>query len=352
MDIFRRRLHNQLLIRCPHERSGDVVTWLGAVQAQDYGAATWALGMRLPNATVDDIEQAMAEGTILRTHVMRPTWHFVAAADIRWMQELTAPRVNALNAYYYRQLELDNAVFARSHAVLARALQGGKQLTRPELQSALTRAGIDANDGLRASYLMMRAELDLIICSGARRGKQFTYALLDERAPSAGTLSRDEALAELARRFFTSHGPATLKDFAWWSGLTVADGRRGIEMIVPEIVSEVVDGLTVWFAASSTEPAIASPVVHLLPPYDEYTVAYKDFRAALDADQSRQVFASGGAVIALDGRIVGTWKRVFAKNRAVISLQPFASLADGAHEALGAVASTYGAFYNVGVTVS
>ncbi len=216
MDFGHRRLHNQLLIQHPFDQPNEVVAWLGAVQAQEYGHAKWALGMRLPGATDVDVERAIAEGSILRTHVMRPTWHFVTSADIRWMLELTGPRVHALNAYYYRQQGLDDALFARSNAVLAKALAGGNYLTRPELQAALAGAGIVADGGLRASYLMMRAELDMLICSGPRRGKQFTYALLDERAPAASSLPRDEALAELTRRYFTSHGPATLKDFAWW----------------------------------------------------------------------------------------------------------------------------------------
>src|SRR5579863_1805913 len=187
LDIAHRRLYNQFHSRQTFEKPEEVVQRLGAVQAQDYGAARWALGLRLCGASDAVIEQAFASGAILRTHIMRPTWHFVSPADIRWMLMLTAPRVLAASAYYYRVSELDEAVFVKSNAVLVETLQGGKQLTRAELASALQQAGIPAADLLRITYIIMRAELDGVICSGARRGKQFTYALLDERVPQSRT---------------------------------------------------------------------------------------------------------------------------------------------------------------------
>src|SRR6266566_3167547 len=281
LDIAHRRLHNQLISRQTFEKPSDVVQWLGAVQAQDFAGAKWALGLRIEGATDESIEQAFADGTILRTHVMRPTWHFVAPADIRWMLMLTAPRVNAANAYYYRRLELDDAIFTRSNAALVKALQGGKQLTRPELVSVLRRAGIAADDLLRFAHIIMHAELDGIICSGARRGKQFTYALLEERAPQARTLERDEALAELTRRYFTSHGPATLEDFVWWSGLTVSDATNGLAMVKTHFIQETIDGKTYWFAEMKQKNH-SQQNVFLLPSYDEFTVGYKDRSAVLD----------------------------------------------------------------------
>src|SRR5438034_1155848 len=244
LNIAHQRLHNQFITQQTFEKAGDVLRWLGAVQAQDYAAAKWALGLRTQNSTDNLIEQAFTDGTILRTHVMRPTWHFVLPADIRWMLALTAPRVLSTIAYYDRTLELDDAVFTQSNAVLAKALQGGKQLTRTELVSVLQQAGIATDNLQRIGHILMHAELDGIICSGARRSKQFTYALLDERAPQAGTLDCEEALAEFARRYFTSHGPATLQDFVWWSGLTVDDARACLEMVTSQLMHEVVDGQT------------------------------------------------------------------------------------------------------------
>src|SRR5579859_7689416 len=238
LDIAHRRLHNQFLSQQTFEKPGELVQWLGAVQAQDYGAAKWALGLRLHGTTDTMIEQAFAGGEILRTHVMRPTWHFVTPADIRWMLMLTAPRVLAASAYYFRLSELDDALFAKTNAALAEALQGDKQLTRSELALALQQAGIAVGDLLRLTYIIMRAELDGIICSGARRGKQFTYALLDERVPQSRVLDHNEALAEFALRYFTGHGPATLQDFVWWSGLTVADAKAGLEMASSQLIRE------------------------------------------------------------------------------------------------------------------
>ena len=225
--LVRERLRNQSLAVSRLRTPGEVVAWLGAAQAQDYAGAKWALGLRAKGLTDAAVEQAFDEGAILRTHILRPTWHFVAPADIRWMLALSAPRVHAVNAYAYRTFELDAAVLARSRAALERALAGGRQLTRLELAKVLQRAGVQA-DGPRLAHVMMHAELDAVICSGARRGKQFTYALLEERAPRAKVLPRDEALAELTRRYFASHGPATLRDYVWWSGLTARDARAGM----------------------------------------------------------------------------------------------------------------------------
>ena len=222
------RLANQGLVSPSFTTPVDVVSWLGAVQAQDYYGAKWAVGQRMREATDDAIEAAFTEGAILRTHVLRPTWHFVAPADIRWMLRLTAPRVNTTIGSYYRKLGLDDTVFRRTNKALTRALRGGRQLTRDALRQAVDRAGVVA-DGVRFGFILLRAELDGVICSGPREGKQFTYALLDERVPEARALTRDEALAELTRRYFTSRGPATVRDFVWWSGLTASgrEGRRG-----------------------------------------------------------------------------------------------------------------------------
>src|SRR4051812_34415361 len=205
-EICRRRLAGQFLTTPGPETGAEVVRALGAVQAQDYAGAKWAVAQRTTGRSDAEIERELETGRILRTHVMRPTWHFVTPADIRWLIELTAGRVKAINASYHRQLGLDAATVARSNEVIAKSLQGGRFLTRAELGKALEQAGIDTA-GLRVGFLTGAAELDAIICSGPRLGKQFTYALLEERAPQAKSLPREQALAELARRYFTSHGP-------------------------------------------------------------------------------------------------------------------------------------------------
>ncbi|MBK8031171.1 MAG: winged helix DNA-binding domain-containing protein [Chloroflexi bacterium] len=209
-QIALQRLYNQRLVGTPFDKPEAVVAWMGAVQSQEYALAKWALGQRTAAMSDDLVDQAFAAGKILRTHVMRPTWHFVTPFDIRWMLQLTAPRVHALNAYMYRKLELDEALLQRANGVLAEALEGGQQLTREELATALEAANIAAK-GMRLGYIMHYAELEAVVCSGPRRGKQFTYMLLDERAPHARTLAPDEALAELVTRFFhrawTRHDP-------------------------------------------------------------------------------------------------------------------------------------------------
>jgi hypothetical protein len=349
LNISHQRLHNQLITQSTLTTSGDAVKYLGAVQAQDYAGAKWALGLRLQNANDDTIEQAFNNGTILRTHVLRPTWHFVSPTDIRWMLALTAPRVNALAASYYRKLELDDATFSRCNAVLIQALQGGKQLTRTALLSSFEQAGIATND-LRLSHIMMRAELDMVICSGGRRGKQFTYALLDERAPEAPLLERNAALAELSRRYITSRGPATIQDFAWWSGLTATDARVGFEMVASEFSHEVVDGKTYWFSSSSLITKDVAPTTHLLPPFDEYTIAYKDRSAVIDPDAAHTIQTRNGIfspIIVINGQIVGTWKRTFKKNAALLEMTLFNPLNETETNALKVAINRYGKFLDM-----
>ena len=352
LDIVRHRLHNQRIGTSPLSKPSEVVRWLGAVQAQDYAGAKWALGLRLRGSTDTTIEQAVADGSILRTHVLRPTWHFVAPEDIRWLLALTAPRIHAANAYYYRNLELDKSLFARSSAALVKALRDGQQLTRAELVSVLRQAGIEGN-GLRMVYLIGSAELDGIICSGARRGKQFTYALLDDRVPPTKTLERDEALAELTRRYFTSHGPATEEDFMWWSGLTRADIRSGLEMVKRQMVHEMIDGKTYWFAASGPLASKSSQAACLLPNYDEYIVGYTDRSAIFDSSHSNKLDSRGNPLfqhtIVVKGRIAGTWKRILKKDALVIETNLFTPLTKAEDRSVALAIQRYGEFLELPV---
>jgi len=349
-DIARARLSNQRLIGAGFARPEEVVRWLGAVQAQDYAGAKWAVGQRVQGCADDDVEQAFRDGRILRTHVMRPTWHFVMPADIRWMLALTAPRVRAAMAYYDRKLELTDRLCGRSYSVMAKALAGGNHLTREELAVVLERAGIQAA-GQRLGNLMLRAELDAVICSGPRRGKQFTYALLDERAPAARPLARDEALAELTSRYFSSHGPALPQDFAWWSGLTVADARRGIELAGRRLAPATVAGRTYWHAPAAPPPRRRGKPVHLLPNYDEYLIAYKERSAVSERDPFRD-FGRGDNLFAnhfvlVDGRLVGGWRRLFEKKTAIVELRLPVALGAVERKALKAAADRFGAFLDL-----
>ena len=346
MDIARRRLASQHLTKPTLTDPADVVRMLGAVQAQDYGGAKWALGMRTRGATDASIERAFTEGSIVRTHVLRPTWHFVTPADIRWMLQLTAPRVKAAMAYYDRKVELDDALFRRSNAAIVRALRDGKHLTRAEIADVLRRAGVDGTSSQRLGHLLLRPELDGVICSGPRRGKQFTYALLDERAPPADSKSRDEALLELTKRYFATRGPASANDFAWWSGLTVADAKRGAEMAGLERV--IIDDRTYWSDPSVPVSRSRAVTAFLLPNYDEYFIGFKDRSAIGKRVASTESNTVPGAlfahVVVVDGQLVGGWKRTIAKDSVRIDLRLLARLTPTEHRAVARAAQRYAEF--------
>src|SRR5712692_2713604 len=282
MGITARRLRAQRLTGKPVASPVDVVRWLGAVQSQDFAGAKWAIAQRSRAATDAALDRLFDRGAILRTHVMRPTWHFVVPEDVRWLLELTAPRVRGGLASRYRELEIDDSVAARAGAAFAAELAGGRHLTRPELGHALSGAGISP-EGQRLPHLLLRAELDQLIVSGPRRGKEFTYALLEERAPKVPAMDRSEALAELTRRYFRSHGPAQIQDFTWWSGLTAAEARIGIELAGAALGHRVIEGKDYWYEAAAAAMHGTARVAHLLPNFDEYTVGYRDRSALLPA---------------------------------------------------------------------
>jgi hypothetical protein len=318
----------------------EVVGWLTALQAQEFSMAKWSVAQRTRGATKVDVEQALADGVILRTHVLRPTWHFVLREDIRWMLKVTAPRVNALNAYYHRQLELDNKVFTKSSSVIATALQCGAHRTRRELAGVLKRAGISAK-GPRLAYIVMRAELDAIVCSGPMRGKQHTYALLDERVPQAKTLEYEAALAELTRRYFASRGPATVNDFLRWSSLAADEGREGLALVANELESHVVAGRTYWFGPGSRVARTSSqPTVDLVQGYDEIILSYSESR---DASFTPSEGAFFNAVL-LDGRLVGHWKPTATRNSVLIETVLSRALRRAEANALDAAVNAYARF--------
>jgi hypothetical protein len=349
------RLANQRLSGGRFTKPENVVSWLGGVQAQEYGDTKWALGLRMQRATDARIERAFSEGRILRTHVMRPTWHFVAPEDIRWMLALTGPRVSARMAPYNRRLELDAAIFRRSEREIVRALRGGAQLTRQELKTVLQRAGVQVDGTQRLAHVVMQAELDGVICSGPRRGTRSTYMLLDERVPASRTRSRDDALAELARRYFRSHGPASLQDFVWWSGLTAADARAGLAMVERELVRDIVEGRIYWFTSSSRAAGARRPA-YLLPLYDEYLIAYKDRSAAVDPSRWRPAWSRDrdpfSAPIVVNDYVVGGWRRIVKQEKVVVVATPFAPLNKGDRSAVADAARAYSTFLGVELELS
>ena len=351
-NLLATRLNNQQLAPSQKRRPQDVVSWLGAMQAQDFPGAKWAIGLRARGCGDADIEQAFNDGRILRTHVLRPTWHFVAPADIRWILKISAPRVHAVNAYYYRQLGLDAKAFDRACAMLRRVLEGGNHLSRAELSVFLRRARMGA-DGLKLAYVMMHAELEGVICSGPRRGKQFTYALLDERVPHAKPFDTDRAFAELAQRYFRSHGPATLRDFVWWSGLTTKAARDGIASARPELVETTIDGVAHWSASRDLGAVQKTPTAFLLPNYDEYLVAYKDRGAFVDASRSANEAARTNSALAnhlvIDGKLAGSWGRTLKGSVASVDVAPYRPLTPAQKRAALGAADCYGEFLNLRV---
>ncbi len=347
-------MRNLRLSGTPFDAPEGVVRWLVAVQSQDYGPAKWSVAQRTVGVSDAAMDQVFADGTILRTHVLRPTWHFVLPADIRWLLELTAPRVQALNAYMYRELELDGAILKKCNARLVRALEGGNQLTRKELEAVLNRAGI-ATNGFRLAYILMNAELNGIICSGELNGTQHTHALLDERAPRAKRLTRDEALAELTLRYFASHGPATVKDFKSWSSLTAADIKKGLEMVAPQLEHETIDGLSCWFVASAPCAKAASPAVHLLQGYDECIMGYRESKYLLDVSGAARSFPKHATVfngvVILDSQVAGRWKRTLKKNPVVIEAALYKPFNRVQTKALQAAADRHAEFLGLSATV-
>jgi hypothetical protein len=347
--INKQRLYNQCLTKPGPYQPGEVVAWLGAVQAQEYAAAKWALALRMSNSPTDpEIERAFDEGRILRTHVMRPTWHFVTPADIHWMRELTAPRIRQAMSSYDRKFGLSAAICTRANAAFERAFRQNEFPIRAELGAELKRAGLEAK-GVQLALLTIHAEVDGVMCSGPRRGRNFTYALLEKRAPVRRRLERDEALAELSRRYFSSHGPATIRDFVWWSGLTTADAKRGLEIV--QATCEIIHGINYWTLGAASAKEAISKTVHLLPVFDEYLVAYQDRSSVNKMNQdSGQVISQNALVVA--GEKIGIWKAVSKSKPLNLEVTSWRRLSKREQHELAEDAADYGRFLGVPVSTN
>lgn len=324
--LIHQRLINQQIIQTTFTAPQQLVSWFGAMQSQEYAMAKWAIGLRMPGVHETDIEKAFNKGEILRTHVLRPTWHFVTPEDIKWLLALTGPRVHAFNAPYYKRNELDTKIFNKSKDVLVKHLRDKNFLDREAIHEAFAKAKINAS-GLRFALLLMHAELDGIICSGPRKGKQFTYALLDERAPKARVFDRDEALHKIVVRYFTSRAPATLNDFAWWSGLTVKDGRDGAATLPSNLIHETINGkdyiINDAVAAAPFSKQQRARATFLMPNYDEFGICYKD-RSAIMGDRGRGIVFERPFIV--DGEVFGSWKPVVKKKMPEVEASFFATL--------------------------
>jgi hypothetical protein len=344
-ELLKTRLVNQQILNPQFTTPGEVVKWLGAVQAQDYMGSLWAVGCRLKNAKEKEIEKAIAEKTIVRTWPMRGTLHFVAPEDAKWMLQLLTPRVISKAASVYRNSGLDKKIFDKSRKIFIKALQGGKQLLRSEIYQALEDAKINTSN-TRGLHILGILAQEGLICFGARVGKQPSFVLLDEWITNHRSLKGDEAIAELTERYFTSHGPATIPDFCWWSGLTQSEAKRGLEIVKQNFVEEKINGQNFWMK-TTTPIKIKTSGIYLLPPFDEYLVAYKDRSAALESLHSREVFTVNGIfspVVIINGKIAAIWKWAITKKEVLIELQAFQKLTLAQKDGIRKAAKKYSKF--------
>jgi hypothetical protein len=347
------RLASQQLVDTDFSTPKELVYWMGAMQAQDYPMAKWAIGSRLPGLTDQTVETSIAKADLIRTHLLRPTWHFVAAEDVYWMLELTAPQIKAAQSSRDKLLELTEEVYAKSNATIENALSTGKHLTREELISALHQAGISTDEN-RASHLFARAELEKIICSGASRGSKTTYALLSERVPKPTECTRDEALAKLASRYFTSRCPATLQDFSWWSGLPARDANKALELVKSEFERAQINGRTYWVARGRALPLAKKVGAFLLPTYDEFIISYSDRSASIPEvlEQHLKQISDRGVfrpIIVVDGQVVGIWKRMLKNDAVQVEIEPFMDFDTSTKESITHTAARFGSFLGMKV---
>ena len=347
-DIKQARLWHQQVAQSTFAKAKDLVGYMGAVQAQDYAMSKWAIGVRVPGSTEQDIEKALNNGQLLRIHVLRPTWHIIAAEDVYWMLAISADKIKALIGTMDRQLELTEKIFSKSNSIIEKYLAQGNHLTREEIAARLNKAKIHTTEN-RLSHLLLRAELEGIVCNGKSTGNKKTYALLEHRVPKKKTIDKNESLALLAKKYFNSHGPATLQDFAWWSGLTLTDARHGLEANQSKLQKESLQGKEYWFANERVFPTKGIASVHFLPAYDEYIISYKDRTAMLSLDHHKKVLSSNGIfypVIVVNGQVVGTWKRSFHNESVIVQaaffVPPAKTLLAKARKALTALAAFYG----------
>ena len=351
-QIARQRLLNQQIEKPEFTSVAKLISYLAAIQAQDFAMAKWAIGSRIPGSTVLEIDQALQKGEIVRTHILRPTWHFVAGADLRWMLELTAPHVRRLVASGNRKLELTEKVLSKTKSIIEKSLEGNNHLTRKEIMTILETNGITTNKW-RSTYIMFDAELSGLVCSGINKGKQITYSLIDETISSHAYFDNEEALAELTFRYFNSRGPATIADFCWWSGLTLTKAGKGVELNSKKLESFKTDSQIFYFTGNfeKSEPQNS---LHFLPAFDEFLISYKDRSASMDTSHYKKVIAGYGIfkpLIVKNGFVSGTWQRTIKKDEVRIELNFLDKTTKTEFDKTAAGLETYGKFLDKKVVI-
>ena len=309
-ELIQRRLANQRLISTKFETCVDVVSHFGAVQSQDYPMAKWAVGIRMRKASDSDIEMSVNSGDIIRTHILRPTWHFVSCKDIRWMMELSAPFVKKATQYIDRQVGLTDEIFKKVWKIIKVELEHEDNLTKEDLTDRLAKKKIKV-DSLLATQILIRAELEMRLCSGVRKEKKATYSLFDRRVRESEKISKKDSLVKLASVYFNSRSPATVKDFMWWSGLSLSDAKFGISGLGENLKCTPIDGLNYLYIENADYPN--KKISALLPSYDEYMVGYSEGRNIAFPPAVDKSFLGNGIfkpIVLSDNTIVGIWKKI------------------------------------------
>ena len=344
--LARLRLASQCMTTERFSTPADVVRWMTAMQAQDFAGAKWSVGLRLPGSTEADVESALAAGTIVRSWPMRGTLHFVTAEDLGWMLDLTADRLVAGATSRRAALGLDDVQLERARDASREALAGGRVLTRDQMQEVFERAGVSPH-GQRGYFVLRYLSLTGTLCFGPPRSKQQNFVLLDEWVRSPRRLEHDEALGELARRYFLSRGPATIKDFAWWSSLTTTDARRGLAVASTELAELEVDD-TRYYLSPEADATPGAGGTRALPGFDEYLLGYQDRSAQLAPERARMVVPGSNGMfmptIVHDGIVVGTWKRSITPRAVRVEALPFAALSARAEAGFARASAEYSAF--------
>lgn len=345
-DITRIRLLSQQIAATTLKTVTDVVDWMGAVQAQDYAMSKWAIGTRLPGCTEKQVDEAVHTGQVIRTHVLRPTWHLVKATELPWMLSISAPQIKTSMRSRDKELGLTEDIFSKSNKLIRKTLRDDRHLTREEIMEVLTKAKI-ASAPEQAWHLLVRAELDAVICSGQIKAQKQTYTLLEERVPGALKLSKEEALGKLAMKYFSSHCPATLKDFVWWSGLPVGDARKGLELVKAQLIAETVGPETYYLPHELATATLPKKTAYLLPAFDEYLISYKDRTAAIQLTDQKKAFTSNGIfrpIIVVDGEVTGIWKRIVKKDIVQVTAELFKPATPTVQRMLTKQAETFAGF--------
>ena len=324
-EISNARLISQKIDPPGFKTAKEIVSWMGAIQAQDYSMAKWAIGIRLNDTSDTIIESSIDRGEIIRIHILRPTWHFVSADDIYWMLQLSSPKINSSLKSRHKQLELTESVISKTNSILERMLYGGTSLTRDELAGEFRKAGINT-EANRLSHILFRAEMDRIVCSGPKKENKLTYSLLQERVPDKKSLSKDESLAELAKRYFHSRCPATLEDFIWWSNLSISDARKAINSVKSDLFQETIGKKSYLIPNTFSGKVPGNSSLYLLPAYDEFLISYKDRSSSLSSIYNKKTVSDNGIFhpsIVVNGQVAGLWKRTIQKNKVTIETDFF-----------------------------